>query len=401
MSLVGWENADVIQAVIPAQQSELTDVPVVVNLSASSGVTGFDMSDIFDKLGANSKKFAIEVGNTGVQCFAEIESWDSVNKKAPLHVKVPSVGTSPTTLNIHYDPAHADNDSYVGDIGSVPGKEVWSNAALMTHQAQDPSGASPQILDSSPHAKHGTSYGSMTSGDLIDGLSGKAIDYDGVDDFTNHGYDAAHDITDKLTIRAVIKPNVTLDSGLTDLRGIVGRQADPADSSDTYGIFINTDGKLQLGSLGGNLQSTKASWAAGETFIIHATYNSTGLVGDLFVDGIREILTSNSLDAMAGSANNLVIGKNNDASEFFPGMIDEVLILNEVWSDDMIALDALSLLDELITFSFPVADSGEAGYRKPTYMLAGFSMPARVNISFAGFPKEGKILLPTHSTFAG
>jgi len=237
---------------------------------------------------------------------------------------------------------------FIGDTNSHPSDIVHSARAFVSHQAQDPTGS---ILDSSPSAKHGTSYGSMTSGDLIDGLTGKAIDYDGDDDFTNHGYDAAHDITDELTIAVVITPSVTLDDGLSDNVGIVSRQFDPTDIDDSYALFINDVGTLQLGSSGGNIRSTKASWAADTTFVIHATYNATGLVGELFVDGVKEVLTNDALDTMAGSTNNLVIGKNDDAGEFFPGWIDEVIIINGIMSDAWIKAHNAALRDNLITFS--------------------------------------------------
>ena len=356
-----------ITLTIPAGSSELTDFPALVNLSNSSGLTGFDCSAVFTELGLNSKKIAVEIGDTGIQTPVEIENWEADN--AQLHVKIPTVSaTVPTTLNLYYDSTQPDNTAYVGDTGDAPAQAVYkSSIKFLSHQAQDPSGTAPQILDSTSFAKHGTSYGTMASGDLIDGLSGKAIEYDGVDDYTNHGYDAAHDITDVLTIRAVIKPSVTIDSIFATTVGIANRQNDPTDTEDSFALFINGSGLLQFGSQGGNLQSTKASWTLGDTFVIAATYNSTGFVGNLFVNGIKEVLTSDALDAMSGSTNNLAIGKQEDIAAFFPGMIDEVMIVNEVLSDDWIATDNLSLRDELITFS-AIAEG-------PTAIFAYTTMP--------------------------
>jgi len=49
--------------------------------------------------------------------------------------------------------------------------------------AQDPSGGANCILDSTTNENHGTPTGSMTTSDLVDGKIGKAIDFDGSDDF--------------------------------------------------------------------------------------------------------------------------------------------------------------------------------------------------------------------------
>lgn len=332
-----------------------TDLPNFVTpvlLSSASGKTDFDSSPVFTALGTNSKKIAFEIGDTGVQCYGEIVSWDSTAETAHIEVKVPSVtSAADAIINFYYDSTVDDNIAYIGNTNSAPSDQVHGGRAFVSHQAQDPSGTAPQMLDSSPNAKHGTSYGSMTSGDLIDGLVGKALDYDSTDDYTNHGYDVAHNITDKLTIVAVIKPSITLDSGLSNNVGIVSRQNDPTDSEDTYSLFINTDGKLQLDTASGSIVSTKASWTSGSTYVVEATYNSTGLVGNLFVDGVKETLTVDNLDTMAGSTNNLVIAKNADSAEFFPGMVDEVIIINDIMSDAWGKAHNAALIDNLVTFS--------------------------------------------------
>lgn len=46
----------------------------------------------------------------------------------------------------------------------------------------DPSGSAPQLVDRTSNSNDGTTSGSMTSGDLVDGQVGKAWDFDGTDD---------------------------------------------------------------------------------------------------------------------------------------------------------------------------------------------------------------------------
>lgn len=73
-----------------------------------------------------------------------------------------------------------------GTVKYIPARRVWDNYfKSVYHMAQDPSGGSDCILDSTVSVNHGTPGGSMTSTDLADGLIGKAIDFDGTDDYIN------------------------------------------------------------------------------------------------------------------------------------------------------------------------------------------------------------------------
>ncbi len=266
---------------------------------------------------------------------------------------------------------------YIGDTNSVPSDVVHSDRVFISHQAKDPTGS---ILDSSPNAMHGTSYGTMLAEDSVDGLVGKAIEYDGTDDYTNHGYNAAHDITDLLTIRAVIRPSITLDSGIGHAIGLLGRFHDPTGAEDTYQVYFSGTGRMGLHTSGGDIMSTKQSWIADEIFVLTATYNSTGLVGDLYVDGVKEVLDLDNLDTMTGSTNNLVIGKSADTGEFFPGSIDEVLIINAVMSDAWVKADNAALRDNLITFTIG------------SYKFSGY-------VTVENIPEERTVLMFNRSTY--
>ena len=97
----------------------LTDFPVLVHMSTSSGIAATDVSAIFASLGAdaNRKKISITT-STGTECYVEIEEWDTANKQAYLWVKVPGVSHLPDTiLYLNYDQNRADNTAYVGDTG--------------------------------------------------------------------------------------------------------------------------------------------------------------------------------------------------------------------------------------------------------------------------------------------
>jgi hypothetical protein len=162
---------------------DLIDFPAMINLSNSSGLNSFDATEVFNILGENKLKIKVEQGNT--QCYVEIESWDSTSNKANLWVKIPVVSSSSDTiLVLTANPYMDDNTEYVGETTSDAAKNVWDDAFVgVWHMAQDPSGGINCILDSTRNGNHGTPSGGMVSGDLIDADYGKAINFDGSDDY--------------------------------------------------------------------------------------------------------------------------------------------------------------------------------------------------------------------------
>lgn len=336
--------------------SNLTDFPILVYLSTSSGTGAADVSAVFDELGsdANRKKIAVTSSDGTTQLYVEIERWDDANEKAWLWVKVPSIlATGGATLYLYYDSTKADNTTYIGDITDAVAQNVWdSNFVFVCHMAQDPNGdASNALKDSTSNAIHATPNGSMTSADLVDAVIGKGIDFDGSDDYlsTASANDALN-ITTTLTLECIFKPNSTLDSSLTDSIGLLSRQHKPTQNQDSYSLLINPNGQLQLGTYGGNIQGTIASWSNASWHYVAGTYNSTGLVGDLFANGVKETLTTDNYDTMAGATNSLVIAHLDTAAQIFPGKIDEVRISNIIRPDAWIKATHYSNSDGLISF---------------------------------------------------
>ncbi len=119
------------------------------------------------------------------QLFCEIERWDHINEEAQLWIKVPKVlHDQPTDLLLYYDSTQSDNVDYIGDTGDWAAQQVWdTNFVAVYHMSQDPSGASPQLTDSTHNTYKGSSSGNMTSTDLVDAAVGKAIAFDGSDDY--------------------------------------------------------------------------------------------------------------------------------------------------------------------------------------------------------------------------
>jgi len=88
--LGGWSNRFKIIVDSDDISSVLTDFPLLIYLSSSSGLANNDVSFVFDELQSdfNRKKIAITTSNGLDQCYVEIERWDDLNEQAWLWVKV-------------------------------------------------------------------------------------------------------------------------------------------------------------------------------------------------------------------------------------------------------------------------------------------------------------------------
>jgi len=188
--LSGWENR--IKCTIDNTNVDdtLSNFPVLLHISATSGISAADLTAFFTELAAdaNRKKIAVTTNDGTTECYVEIERFDYANLAAWLWVKVPSVASgSVTELYLYYDSAQADNTTYIGDTTDAVTHNVWdANFVGVWHMAQDPNGdVTNAIKDSTSNQNDGTPAGSMTTADLVEGEVGKALEFDGVNDKIN------------------------------------------------------------------------------------------------------------------------------------------------------------------------------------------------------------------------
>ena len=162
--------------------ANLTDFPVLVHLSTSSGIGGIDVSAVFDELtaDANRLKIAVTTSDGLTQCYVEIEKWDDANEQAWLWVKVPAVDSgTDTVLYLYYDVSQADNNTYIGDTNSVPAENVWDANYVAVYHMRDGADTS-HIYDSTSSdydgAKTAANNPIITTSGQIDGAQSFAGD---------------------------------------------------------------------------------------------------------------------------------------------------------------------------------------------------------------------------------
>ena len=136
--------------------------------------------------GGNIQFWDTKAGSSRYDC--EIVTFvthnDPASGVAEIWVDVPSVnGTTNTTFWIWYAKSGESQPAADAAYGS---EAVWdANFKMVQHMSEDPSGSSPQMIDSTSNDKDGTSSGTMLTEDLVAAHIGNGLDIDGSDDYIN------------------------------------------------------------------------------------------------------------------------------------------------------------------------------------------------------------------------
>jgi len=235
---------------------------------------------------------------------------------------------------------------FVGDTKSPAAQQVWDdNFVAVYHMAQDPSGTTPQILDSTSNSNHGTTYGSMTSSDLVSGLTGKTIEFDGVDDYIIVPNDTSLNITTDITIETMYYTSIVKNMGLITKSPLNGLW-----SSNAYTVNTNTstnNASLLIGTTPTYNNSPEPSLDKWE--ILTQTYNLSRILG--YIDGIEGVPVNYS-GAIPVNTSDITIGAYFEHSNYnFGGLLSEIRISNITRAVSWISTTNTSLKDTLITFS--------------------------------------------------
>ncbi|MCD6163687.1 MAG: LamG domain-containing protein, partial [candidate division Zixibacteria bacterium] len=252
-------------------------------------------------------------------------------------------------LYLYYDKDHADNTTYIGDIGSTPAQNVWdSNFVGVWHMSQDPTGGSGCIKDSTSNTNHGTPGGSMTSGDLVDGKTGKALDFDGSDDCISLP-DNSDFKPDYVSVEALCKT----DTGNADWVRIFDRSYFSA-SNIGYALVISDVGKARFHPiLTGNEYHD-----ADSTDVIEGDGKWHYLVGSYEDNHTKFYDNGNLTEDEVGGSGKVVIHQESQVPQIgngvydsaYKGIIDELRISNIARSASWIKATYYSNWDSLITF---------------------------------------------------
>jgi hypothetical protein len=297
----------------------LSDFPILLNISASSGIGSTDLTPVFDELtqDSNRKKIAVTTSDGETQCYVEIERWNDANEKAVLRVKAPSVASgAETILYLYYDSSQPDNTTYVGDTGDTPAQSVWdSNFKAVYHMAQ----------------------------------IGKGIDFDGSNDYINCANALGALLDTVYTVECVAKTDVINENNI-----FLGYRS----STDSNPILFqldhnNADVRMFVGDDAGNIATASKGSVLTITDHFYIVGVRNGSDVDIYVDASIGTADTDTFGAI--TENQFNIGAINpgaavDLPTVFNGIIDEIRISNIDRSAAWIKATYYSNWDALVSF---------------------------------------------------
>ncbi|MBI2624582.1 LamG domain-containing protein [Candidatus Parcubacteria bacterium] len=189
-------------------------------------------------------------------------------------------------------------------------------------------GAGATATDFSGNKNHGTLTNMDPSTEWVNGRLGKALDFDGSNDYVGVGSPASLDDITVKTVAAWIYPR---SAGEASASRIVDKD------SSTWSFRINGSNLIFNQFWGG---ASEGTWSSASNSIrlntwqhVVVTYDMSSTANDavFYINGVLSPTTENltpSGSTASDAAGNLIIGNNEGTTRTFNGLIDEVRIYN-------------------------------------------------------------------------
>lgn len=252
---------------------------------------------------------------------------------------------------------------YLGDIGSVPGQQVWIDSSIFaTHLAQDPT---TPVLDSTKNANNGTSSG-FTSGDLVDGPAGKMIEFTSTTDYIDFGSDSSLDVVDEGTIEVFFIPTQIFDASHGYYLELFSK-GDVYTANERVSVMLRenqNNNEIEIVAGVGDVYVGAAIYSGdmdirGELTFVSVTFK-IGEPIKVYYNGSLMGESSTPLTTITPSTDPLRLGKSNanDLNHSMQCSFISSNYSNRAKTDDEIAAISSSLVDNLITFTDPTTTPG-------------------------------------------
>ena len=208
-------------------------------------------------------------------------------------------------------------------------------------------GTGDHVGDRSGNGNHGTlnvGGGDNVNGKWVEGVRGKALEFDGVDDYVVVNDDNTLDLSDEFTIHSWIRSSDTTNSG-GKVRRVLTKGGN--DGSRNWQIIAGaTDSQFSYDSTGSGSQTNLYSGVKltdGSWHLVSVTRNNADLT-TIYIDGISKNSATISTDFT--STYEIYIGRLADSdSGYFNGRIDEVSIYDQALSAKEISAHYKNIMD--------------------------------------------------------
>ena len=229
--------------------ADLTDFPVLVSLASDTDLA----SDALDN--GNDILFTSSDGTT--KLAHEIEQFDGSTGKLVAWVKVPSLSSSSDTIiYLNYGNPSSPNQQNPTGVWDSNYKAVWHFGETV--------GGSGAIKDSTTNGNNGTDKNSPTLGST--GKVGKAVSFDGTNDYINVSDSASLDMSGNFTVQLWFSPTQAYTATADYLQGLLDKGG--------YKLLLDkSDGKLKAEVTNGSTAWTRNYDGGQERIRSLAVYN--------------------------------------------------------------------------------------------------------------------------------
>ncbi|MHA2332967.1 MAG: DUF2341 domain-containing protein, partial [Candidatus Hodarchaeales archaeon] len=305
---------------------DLNDFPVLVDLY------DIDMHDI-NKIQADGSDILF-TDASGTKLDHEIELFDQAGNGTHAHlvvwVRIPGLScTEDTIISMYYGNSVLENQEFPTG--------VWdSNFAAVWHLNENP----PQVEDSTLSNSNGTSYGSMTSGNQVNGQIGGSLDFDGLNDYINFGNPSELQITGAITIELWLRADFVGNYDLLSKMGDSGQRG--WDLSLTDDAAIAPDGWVMLRYSPDGSMVNYTGWDrvnASQWNHVVGVFNPSTYSRFYFNGQMTSEKTINVPSSLYNVPVNLYLGRKSGATSYYDGIFDEVRVSKSARSADWIATE--------------------------------------------------------------
>tara|TARA_B110000305_G_scaffold150943_1_gene167468 strand:+ start:668 stop:2317 length:1650 start_codon:yes stop_codon:yes gene_type:complete len=304
-----------------------TNFPVLISLTdndlRTTGNSGYVQS-------SNGYDIIFTSGNGSTTYSHEIEKYNASTGEFVAWVNVPSLSaTANTEINMYYG-----NSSITSNPSST---STWNSDYIVNmHMDDNPTGT---IGNSSQQTFTASSFGSMTSSDIVTGKIGSGTDFDG----SNDGYSMTRNTTldlntNDFTFSCWFKTDAisgiqTLFSKNPTGGGVPGFGNLSIQSSGTLTFYFKASGGAQT------YTATSTTVSANTWYNFHITGDVANDVVKIYLNG--SLISTVTVDAGGSLANgqNQYFGCYNTSYYRFNGVLDEMRIALTDFSADWIATE--------------------------------------------------------------
>jgi hypothetical protein len=358
--LPGWKKYREIVIDHTKIDSDLTDYPLLLLLSTAAGITDADLTSIFTELGANGLKIAV-ADDSGNEFYVEEVSWDQATPLSELWTKAVAVSSaSDSKVVFYYDSTHADNSTYVGVVGSTPGKAVWDSDFVAVYHMND---VTTSTIADSTGVNNGTKKGVNEPIQAAGGI-GQAQDFDGSDDSVNMPQSTLPKANDAKTLELIVNGEGTG----ADYFGAMATRVNHGGVDNelkgylfTISIAAGTTGRLLYNHTGKGDTISLPVLNLGTDYYAAITTGANGASVVHYLDGTSRALTTNTIIAANAETANGYTTIGRQSIVYSEGKISETRISNIVRSAAYIKANQYGWTDDLITFGAEQIAGGPMG----------------------------------------